>query len=47
MSKSLISWDIEDWDIKVRRRKVKRQEEIEWKQEAAEQLEEWENKDNE
>lgn len=46
MSKSLIKWAVEDWDLKEIRRKAKRKEEIEWKQEALEQLEEWEQ-DNE
>ena len=47
MSKSIISWAVDDWGLKEIRRKSKRKEEIEWRKQALEDIEEWEHDDNE
>lgn len=47
MSKSIIGYAVERWDQREIRRKAKRKEEIEWKNEMLEQLEEWEEAEDE
>jgi hypothetical protein len=47
MSKSIISWAVDDWRFREVRRKSKRKEEIEWRKAALEDMEEWENDNDE